>query len=426
MNEMKTRERKSPQVLVCQHGARHRYAVPRMLEADDMLTALYTDSSALSMLGACAAFFGKYAPAALKRLANRKINGVPRQKIFSSDAYNAYEFGQKLLGVSKQGYTLYRQRDRILSRRMIKWGLQGSNLLYTMYYDNLDFVRWAKSQGVRVAVDVYINPQTSEVMKEESLLFPGWGRRLDESIIHQEDEMWRQVAELADLLLCPSEWVAEGVRNLTPAAADKIRIVPYGCSIDFQGRTNTPVKGRVLFAGGDSLRKGLHYLAQAATKLKCEFPQLDVRIAGAIPNHIVNHPVCKDLNFIGKQTTEQMKEEFLSADCFVLPSLSEGFAGVVAEAIGAGCPVIVTKEAGSPIEHGREGLIVSSRNPPALTLAIQQMLTDRAFRNQCSVECLRNASYYTETKWRDRLVAALEEVMSDEIIDESSSALEMQ
>jgi len=396
-----------PRILVCQHGARHRYAVPRMLETADMLAALYTDSSALSMLGACAAFCGKYAPAALKRLANRKINGVPRQKIFSSDVYNAYEFGQKLLGVSKQGYSLYRQRDRMLSRRMIKWGLQGSNLLYTMYYDNLDFVRWAKSQGVRVAVDVYINPQTSEVMKEESALFPDWGRRPDESIIHQEDEMWRQVAELADLLLCPSEWVAEGVRNLTPAAADKIRTVPYGCSIDFQGRTNTPVKGRVLFAGGDPLRKGLHYLAQSATKLKCEFPQLDVRIAGAIPDHIVNHPVCKDLNFIGKQTTEQMKEEFLSADCFVLPSLSEGFAGVVAEAIGAGCPVIVTKEAGSPVLDGREGVVVPSRDADALTEAMFRMMRNRDFRSQCSSACLDQVSFYSETEWLSRLISAI-------------------
>ncbi len=421
---MTVMEKDKPRVLVCQHGARHRYAVPRMMEQAGMLAAFYTDSSALSALGAYAACFGRFTSQALKRLANRKINGVPRQKIFTSDAYNAYEFGQRLLGIRKEGYTLYRQRDRILSRRMKRRGLHGANVLYTMYYDNLDFVRWAKSQGVRIAVDVYINPQTAAIMKKELTLFPDWGCGLDDSIIRQEYEMWREIADLADVLLCPSEWVATGVHNLTPEVSGKVRIVPYGCSIDFQGRRNTPVKGRLLFAGGDPLRKGLHYLAQAATQLKGGAPGLDVRVAGSIPEHITNHPICRDLNFLGKLTTAQMKEEYLSADGFVFPSLSEGFAGVVAEAIGAGCPVIVTPEAGSPIEHGREGLVVPSRNPTALAEAIQRLLTDRELRNACSEACLQSAGFYSESHWKDRLISAIDESVSGGSVQERSS-LEM-
>jgi glycosyltransferase involved in cell wall biosynthesis len=136
-----------------------------------------------------------------------------------------------------------------------------------------------------------------------------------------------------------------------------------------------------LFAGGDALRKGLHYLGEAASLLKKEISELDVRVAGALPDKVTQHTICKDLHFLGKLTSEQMKEEYLSADCFVLPSLSEGFAGVVAEAIGAGCPVVVTKESGSPVVHEREGLVIPSKNPQAIADAITRIVSDRDFRS---------------------------------------------
>jgi glycosyltransferase involved in cell wall biosynthesis len=138
-------------------------------------------------------------------------------------------------------------------------------------------------------------------------------------------------------------------------------------------------------------------------------PELEVRVAGAMPAVVQNHPVCKDLNFLGQLGVVQMENEFLSADVLVLPALSEGFAGVVAEAIGAGCPVIVTKEAGSPIVHGREGLIVPSRDAGALAEAMQRIVTDRPLREHCAAECLKQIPYYDEAKWRERLVDVLQE-----------------
>lgn len=396
-----------PKVLACQHGARRRYAVPRMLEQAGMLAAFYTDSSSRSVLGKCASLFGTRAPQAIKRLAGREIQGIPRTKIFSSDGYNFYEFGQKLLGTQKVGIHRFRQRSRLLSKAMQKRGLQGANVVYSMFHENLDFIRWAKAQGLCIVVDIFLGPQTNQVIKVEFADFPDWGENPEEAIIRLEEQMWQESIELADLLICPSEWVAEGVRSLSPASSEKIRIIPYGCSIDYGGHTNQPTEGHILFAGGYALRKGLRYLAQAATQLKLSNPEVEIRIAGMLPPSVVKHPLCKDLNFLGKLSSEQMKAEYLSADCFVLPSLSEGFAGVVAEAIGAGCPVVVTPEAGSPIVEGREGLIIPSRNATALAEALQRMVTDRTLRQHCSAECLKQAPMYSEKKWGKRLTAAI-------------------
>ncbi len=97
-------------------------------------------------------------------------------------------------------------------------------------------------------------------------------------------------------------------------------------------------------------------------------------------------------------------QEYLMADVFVLPSLSEGFAGVVAEAICAGCPVVVTKECGSTVQNEREGFVVAPRDVGALVYAIKELVSDREFRDKCSQNCIRQRGFYSNTQWQQRLV----------------------
>ena len=399
-------------VLVCQHGARHRYAIPQMLNKRGMLCGFYTDSSAESLIGKSVKLLGKNAPTTWGGFARWKIPDVPKRLIHSTDRSYFLELWQKFFFIHKKGAQLFLQRHKVLSSKMVKWGLQDAGLIYTMYHEDLDFVRWAKGQGALSAIDVFISPKTAQIMEKESDLFPDWGTHQDASSIVLERKLWEETVEIADLLICPSDWVANGIRDVSPAVAAKTVVVPYGCSIDYCGKVNSPVKGRVLFAGNDPLRKGLHYLAEAATALKPQLPELDVRVAGNLPDEVVSHPVCEDLNFLGQLSSDQMKEEYLSADALVLPALSEGFAGVVAEAIGAGCPVIVTHEAGSPVEHEREGLIVPFRNVEALSAAIRRMVMDREFRSHCAENCLKQVPFYSEIEWGERLVVALEDFVN--------------
>lgn len=399
-----------PKVLVCQHGARHRYAVPRMFHEAGMLAGLYTDSSASSLIGKGLKILGGSAPDSWKSYSRWNIRGIPRDKIYSSDYSYFYEAMQKLSGTRKQGLSLYHQRHKLLSSRMKKWGAQGAHVIYSMYHENLDFIRWAKDQGVRSMVDVFISPLTEEIMAAEAELFPAWGSRKAKEEIELDRRLWSETATLADILLCPSEWVAEGVRLCSPEAAHKVVVLPYGCSINYEGRINQPIRGRVLFAGGDPLRKGLHYLARTATQLKAAMPDLDFRVAGNLPEEVVKDPLCKDLHFLGRLDFNAMREEYLSADMLVLPALSEGFAAVVAEAMCAGCPVLVTKEAGSPVIHEREGLVVRSRDVDDLSSAVERLVNDRPFRSRCSENCLKQIDFYSESQWKNRLIAAVENV----------------
>jgi len=395
-------------ILVCQHGARHRYAIPRIFESAGMLSALYTDSSSQSLLGKLSAILGGAAPSKLAKLGRRKIAGVPAGKVRSSDVHALREQVNAILRRHHlTGIELFLQRHRLLSRKMKSWGARDANAVYSMYYENLDFLRWAKDAGCKSIVDVYISPLTDKIMQEEESPFDLPAGFYDADSMQTKMDLWQEAAALGDVLLCPSEWVAEGVRVVSPESAHKIRVVPYGCSINYSGGVNLPKVGKVLFAGSDVVRKGIHYLAQAATELRAVDEDIEIQVAGSIPEAILRHPLCNDLKFLGQLSSDQMKQAYLTADMFVLPSLSEGYAGVVAEAIGAGCPVVVTKESGSPVIHEREGLIIPARDPKALSAAILRMVQDRELRDSCAKNCLAQVPFYSESSWSKRLLEAI-------------------
>ncbi len=161
-----------PQVLVCQHGARRRYTVPRIFEQAGMLAALYTDSSSQSTIGKLASWGRYFAYGKPESLINRKVIGIPAQKVFSSDVVLLDELIRKIKGEVLTGVQLYKRRHDVLSARMKKWGLADATAVYSMFHENLEFIRWAKENDLKIIVDVFVNPMVQRVVSEELTNLP--------------------------------------------------------------------------------------------------------------------------------------------------------------------------------------------------------------------------------------------------------------
>jgi len=244
------------------------------------------------------------------------------------------------------------------------------------------------------------------IVEEERARYPGIEASCeDQARLELEDERTRREIDHADLLLCPGMNVVEGLANFSNASGKAYAVVPYGCGVSFGGMKNEPVKGRVLFAGTADLRKGIHYLGMAAEQLVNE--GYDFRVAGNVSDEVRNHPMMRHLNFLGRVPREEMREEFLKADVFVLPTLAEGCASVVHEAVMAGCPVITTRASGTMVEDGRGGVIVPERDADALAEAIQSIVQDRSKRDELAASCDDLAKAFTEDSWSERLMVAL-------------------
>lgn len=159
------------------------------------------------------------------------------------------------------------------------------------------------------------------------------------------------------------------------------------------------------------LRKGAQYLGAASRLLKTKGSAIDV-VAAGVSDRVRALPSMNAVTFLGHLGRTEMDREFSEADVFVLPSLAEGSASVVFEAMAAGLPVVVTPGAGSVVTHGKEGFIVPERDPEALAAAIERIVSDRSLRESMSQASQETAALYDEKHWGDRLVEALSSVLA--------------
>jgi glycosyltransferase involved in cell wall biosynthesis len=384
-------------VLVCQRGARRRYAVPRLLEEAGMLAGLYTDSCALSTLGKIANLGSKVGitHAKIRALAARKPLGIPKDKIFASDRLFYSSF------LAKSDAPL--AHADALAQVYKSWGTQGANVVYSMNTADYPFLRFVKDKGLKVVVDVYVSPLTEEIIYEECRKFSQTGVYTAD-FKEEMKKRYIEVFKLADIILCPSKWVAEGCIKLTPEYADKIRLCPYGSSISFADEPKLVAENDVLFAGRDPIRKGVHYLAEAAVLLRSKKPNLKVRIAGLSSEQCAWIESPEQLIFLGHVPMTQMRQLFATSSVFVLPSLSEGQAGVVIEALAMGCPVVVTRECGVDIEDGKQGFIVPAGDSDAIALRVSDIINDTNLFREMSANALEFARSFSVESWKQRLV----------------------
>ena len=184
--------------------------------------------------------------------------------------------------------------------------------------------------------------------------------------------------ERADVIVCASTYVRDSMLyNGIPES--KLAVNPFGADLSvFSPRQQLPEKPRFLFAGALTLRKGLQYLVPAFERLKKEMPEAELVLCGGVyPDfsklfHKWRHLFTHSQGLSHPELAKLMQ----SCTAFVFPSIEEGFARVLSEAMAAGLPVIATYNSGAPtvVENRREGIIVPARSTNAVYEAMKQMI----------------------------------------------------
>lgn len=189
----------------------------------------------------------------------------------------------------------------------------------------------------------------------------------------------------ADRIFVPSEFVRQSflAHGVDPT---KIVKIPYGANRErFQpAGSPTPDRMNFLFVGQFSLRKGAPYLLEAFAafrhprKLLTIIGDVQPKVARLISKLPTEHVI-----FLGNVPNTQLSNFYSHADALILPSLEEGLAMVMAEALACGCPVIATSNTGADdlFSHGEEGFILPIRDTKALTGAMEAIAESKsAFR----------------------------------------------
>lgn len=161
---------------------------------------------------------------------------------------------------------------------------------------------------------------------------------------------------------------------LTPLAVDVGEVEPLG---ERPIAPDGPL--RVLYLGQIGLRKGIHYLMDAARRVGEDAVSVSL-VGGLAPEGEVLLKHCGATKaWRGGVPRSELRQTLAEHDVLVLPSIEDGFGAVIVEALAAGLPVIATTNTGGPdvIEDGRTGFVVPARDVEALAGKLALLQEDR-------------------------------------------------
>ena len=191
-------------------------------------------------------------------------------------------------------------------------------------------------------------------------------------------------------------------------SAGKCRIVPYGVSQPdwVVARESRPGPLHVLFAGTLSLRKGIQYAMQAAGELKGQAVIRAVGSAAVSPEAMAN--IRSFIEVTGPVPVHEMAAHYDWADVVLLPSLCEGSAAVLYEAMSQGLPIICTPSSGSVLQDGVQGILVPERDAGAIASAVRRLADDADCRCRMSLGACRRAEEFSLEAYGRRLLESLD------------------
>jgi glycosyltransferase involved in cell wall biosynthesis len=206
-----------------------------------------------------------------------------------------------------------------------------------------------------------------QLLTEEAERLPAWKATLAGGVADSEQKLERKTRELelAEVVMCASEFVARSL----PAEArvkKKIVVAPFGSPLSGPARDEAArgPKLRVLFAGSMSQRKGLGDLFAAIHML--HRPDVELIVMGAPQTDMeFYHKELTDFTYEGSRPHNEVLALMRSCDVFCLPSIVEGRALVMQEAMSQGLPLIITPNTGGEdlIDEGVTGFLVPIRCP---------------------------------------------------------------
>jgi len=232
-----------------------------------------------------------------------------------------------------------------------------------------------------------------------------------------EEYYWRQVLddiELADFVLVNSDFVKETFLN-QGFPSSRVETLYWGVDDQFlrevrrHSRTkHTTGPLRFLFAGSVDKRKGANVLIAAFARVNDLDWTLTLSgpIAGDIARDHERFLHDKRVNTPGNILRSELARVMTSSEVFIFPSLAEGSARAVFEAMSAGCYIITTRNSGSIVEDGIHGTIVPPGDVAALEIAIRDAFRQRERLQHVGLQNAHLVSTrYDQSKYGDGLEA---------------------
>jgi glycosyltransferase involved in cell wall biosynthesis len=236
----------------------------------------------------------------------------------------------------------------------------------------------------------------------------------------------RLSARRADLVLCDSQHTANDVQDILAVPQAKLRVVYPGVEPRFQPpapdalarfRSEKGLPDRfLLYLGTLEPRKNLGLLLRAYARLRPDFPDLGLVLAGG-RGWMVDDLFrgMEELGLSGRVLLPGYVPDaeqplwYGAATALVYPSVYEGFGLPPLEAMACGAPVAVAQTSSLPEVVGEAGLYFDPFHEESLIAALRGLLTDDAMREQFRTAGLAQAARFSWRATAEGCLAAYQE-----------------
>lgn len=326
--------------------------------------------------------------------------------------FTAHEVG--LFSIDK----VYKNLDHKVSKTLKKAKKDGITAVYAYEDGALETFIKAKELGLICIYDLPIAYWETgrKLMQEEALRLPEWAKTLGGGILDSEAklERKRKELELADIIVGPGSFVID---SLPQWSTDKIKIVsPFGSpksnSEIILSTKNKDKPLRVLFVGSMGQRKGLGDLFEAINQLKGE--PVELVVLGSLLAPIEFYKSQLDtFTYEPGRSHEEVLKLMQTCDVFCLPSIVEGRALVMQEAMSQGLPIIITSNTGGEdlVIDGETGFLIPIRSPKAIAEKIKWFIDHRDQAAVMGEKAANHAKKYTWDSYSETIIDQLKNIL---------------
>lgn len=387
--------------IVAHAGARDHYQLALGLQEGGILEQLVTDWYTPDMIHSLFP----------SKTSNRYRKGLSSGKVTCSIGALAYAAKMKF----NKSFADNIHKDTILSNAAMDLAVKSSAhlFLYSYYaWDAFSRVNAEHRPMRKLLFQLHPHPASIKTLLTEELdLVPqAKASLMYENEMRYSDDYLKRLGEeslLADAVMVASSYTGQTLRE-NGVDAKRIVINPYGIDATvYQKRERAPQhkKLRILFVGSMVQRKGLYYLLSAAAKLSSNQVEVVLCGRGFIDHELIGSFSSLDVQVKVGLSGEALVSEMHAADVFVLPSLTEGFAHVILEAMSAGLPVITTANTCGPdvISESTDGFVVPIRSVDQLAAKLEWCAANRDVLFEMGQKAAAKARQYTWESFRHKV-----------------------
>lgn len=278
-------------------------------------------------------------------------------------------------------------------------------------WNNMSLYSLRKAKNLRATVVIerassHILTQ-NQLLKEEYSLFNVNYQPIDERTIKRSIQEYKE----ADYIFIPSEFVKKSFIE-QGVEEKKLKMIEFGVDLEkFRPpREKNLEKFRIIFVGQVGLRKGVQYLLKAWEELNLKEAELLI-VGPVFPDFEKLYKKYKNLpNTTFLNYSFETEKLYQDSSIFVFPTIEEGTALAVLDALASGLPVITTPNSGSPIENQEEGFLVSIRDVDELKKRILDLYEDKRLLVKMGEKARKKMENLSWGKYRENLIKTYEEV----------------